>query len=80
MNVGGCQTKYMIISQTHDYGGRRYGAPKCVSLDRLDPMAERVINNSGSSRAECREGLGFVSYWRHCPCSSRHLLIYRSCS
>lgn len=37
--------------------------PTCFPSLRVSTMAERVINNSGSSRAECREGLGFVSYW-----------------
>ena len=33
MDVGRCQTKYLIISRTHDYGRRQNGAPKYVSLD-----------------------------------------------
>lgn len=33
MNVGKCQTKYMILSQTYEYKQYQYIAPKCVSLN-----------------------------------------------
>lgn len=54
-----CQTKCMIISRIHDYGGRRYDAPKCVSLDRLDRLDRD--KNDGDMRKQRLQVMGVFS-------------------